>query len=86
MRSRLILMTVAAAMATCHSNAEQAMAQADKQLSNSIGMKLVLIPKGTFQMGSPESEEGHEKNETHHEVTISENHYLGVTEVTQEQY
>ena len=86
MRSRLILMTVTGVMATCLSSAEQAMAQADKELSNSIGMKLVLIPKGTFQMGSPESEEGHEKNETHHEVTISENYYLGVTEVTQEQY
>jgi formylglycine-generating enzyme required for sulfatase activity len=45
-------MTVTAAMATCLSSAEQAMAQAEKQLSNSIGMKLVLIPAGTFQMGT----------------------------------
>jgi formylglycine-generating enzyme required for sulfatase activity len=49
-------------------------------------MKLVLIPKGTFMMGSPESEEGRQKDETQHEVTISKDYYLGVTEVTQGQY
>jgi formylglycine-generating enzyme required for sulfatase activity len=49
-------------------------------------MKLVLIPKGTFTMGSPESEERHERNERQHEVTIGNDYYLGVTEVTQGQY
>ncbi|MFM8397484.1 MAG: formylglycine-generating enzyme family protein, partial [Pirellula sp.] len=49
-------------------------------------MKLVLIPKGTFMMGSPIEEEGRFDNEVQHEVTISEDYYLGVTEVTQEQY
>ncbi|MFM7737887.1 MAG: formylglycine-generating enzyme family protein, partial [Planctomycetota bacterium] len=53
---------------------------------NSIGMKLVLIPKGTFMMGSPESEEARFGDETQHEVTISKDYYLGVTEVTQGQY
>jgi len=63
-----------------------ARAQAPKEITNSIGMKLVLIPKGTFMMGSPESEEGRKENETQHEVTISEDYYLGVYEVTQAQY
>jgi formylglycine-generating enzyme required for sulfatase activity len=64
-----------------------AKAQAPKEITNSIGMKLVLIPKGTFMMGSPESEEGHQRNnETQHEVTISKDYYLGVYEVTQAQY
>jgi formylglycine-generating enzyme required for sulfatase activity len=49
-------------------------------------MKLVLIPKGTFMMGSPESEERRVGNETQHEVTISKDYYLGVYEVTQAQY
>jgi formylglycine-generating enzyme required for sulfatase activity len=49
-------------------------------------MKLVLIPKGTFMMGSPASEEHHDESETQHEVTISKDYYLGVTEVTQGQY
>ena len=64
-----------------------AKAQAPKEITNSIGMKLVLVPKGTFMMGSPESEEGRDKNdETQHEVTISKDYYLGVYEVTQAQY
>lgn len=31
--------------------------QEPKEISNSIGMKMVFIPKGTFMMGSPTSEE-----------------------------
>ncbi len=63
-----------------------AFAQASKELTNSIGMKLVLIPKGTFMMGSPESEGGREYNERQHEVTISKDFFLGTFEVTQAQY
>lgn len=44
-----------------------------KELVNSIGMKLVLIPKGTFTRGNSP-------------VTISRDYYLGVYEVTQSQY
>ncbi|MFM7926364.1 MAG: formylglycine-generating enzyme family protein, partial [Pirellula sp.] len=58
----------------------------NREITNSIGMKLVLIPKGTFKMGSPESEEGSNGDETQHEVTISKDYYLGVYEVTQAQY
>jgi formylglycine-generating enzyme required for sulfatase activity len=65
---------------------DQAKAQAPKEITNSIGMKLVLIPKGTFMMGSPETEKGRKENETQHEVTISKDYYLGVYEVTQAQY
>ena len=64
----------------------QLLAQPPKEITNSIGMKLVLIPKGTFQMGSPETEKGRHYNETQHEVTISKDYYLGVHEVTQAQY
>jgi formylglycine-generating enzyme required for sulfatase activity len=64
----------------------QVLAQAPKEITNSIGMKLVLIPKGTFMMGSPETEEGRGVDETQHQVTISNDYYLGVTEVTQGQY
>jgi formylglycine-generating enzyme required for sulfatase activity len=62
------------------------LAQSPKEIANSIGMKLVLIPKGTFIMGSPESEEGRQENESQHEVTISNDYYLGAYEVTQTQY
>ena len=56
------------------------------RITNSIGMKLVLIPKGTFMMGSPGTEEARFRDETQHEVTISMDYYLGVHEVTQAQY
>jgi formylglycine-generating enzyme required for sulfatase activity len=56
------------------------------EITNSIGMKLVLIPKGTFMMGSPLEEKSRDDDEEQHQVTISKDYYLGVTEVTQEQY
>jgi formylglycine-generating enzyme required for sulfatase activity len=42
-----------------------------------------LLP---FTMGSPASEANRSNDEIQHEVTISKPFYLGVTEVTQEQY
>jgi formylglycine-generating enzyme required for sulfatase activity len=57
-----------------------------KVLTNSIDMKLVLIPKGTFMMGSPPDEKGSEEDERRHEVTISRDYHLGMHEVTQAQY
>jgi hypothetical protein len=43
---------------------------------NSIGVKLRLIPPGTFTMG---------EGETAHQVTLTQPFYLGVTEVTNAQ-
>ena len=57
-----------------------------QSLTNSIGINLVLIPKGKFLMGSPETEEKRVKDEIQHEVTISQNFYMGSTEVTQAQW
>lgn len=58
----------------------------DEALTNPIGMKLVPIPAGTFQMGSPEAEDGRKPGEVQHSVTISDSFYMGVYEVTQSQY
>ena len=55
-------------------------------LGNKVTMNLVEIPAGRFLMGSPETEKERRKDETQHEVTISKPFYLGVYEVTQEQY
>ena len=44
------------------------------------------IPKGTFIMGSPEGEVGRDSNETQHQVTLTEDFYIGVFEITQKQY
>jgi formylglycine-generating enzyme required for sulfatase activity len=59
---------------------------------NDLGMRFVLIPAGTFLMGSPEAEEGRDGYrskfdvERQHEVAISTPFYLQVTEVTLSQY
>ena len=43
----------------------------------------VLIPAGSFQMGSPSSEPGRDDDETQHRVTITRDFYLQAHEVTQ---
>ena len=60
--------------------------QADAATTNSIGMKLTLIPAGEFMMGSPDEEEGHSDDETEHRVRITKPFFLGVYEVTQAEY
>jgi formylglycine-generating enzyme required for sulfatase activity len=57
-----------------------------KAFTNSIGMRLVPIPAGTFTMGSPADEKDREDSEgPQHEVEVSE-FYLGVHEVTVGQF
>jgi serine/threonine-protein kinase len=56
-------------------------------VTNSIGMRLTLIPAGKFMMGSPDTEVGRHPDEgPQHPVTISRPFYMGIHEVTQEQY
>jgi formylglycine-generating enzyme required for sulfatase activity len=58
-----------------------------KEITNSVGMKLVLIPAGRFRMGSPVGEYDRFHCEgPQHGVTITKPFYLGVTPVTQAQY
>ncbi len=55
--------------------------------TNSLGMKLVLIPPGRFTMGSPDDEPGHKPEEgPRHEVEISQPFLLGSHEVTVGQF
>jgi formylglycine-generating enzyme required for sulfatase activity len=55
---------------------------ADVETTNSIGMKMVLIPPGEFTMGSPAR--GNEKPQ--HLIRITKPFYLSVYEITQQQY
>ncbi len=58
-----------------------------REITNSIKMKLVLIPAGEFLMGSPDLDRATVKNEKpQHRVRITRPFYLGATEVTQGQY
>jgi formylglycine-generating enzyme required for sulfatase activity len=53
---------------------------------NGIGMRFVLVPAGTFTMGSPSSEPGRRDDEAPHRVTISKAFYLQTTEATYAQW
>ncbi|WDP88874.1 MAG: formylglycine-generating enzyme family protein [Desulfobacter sp.] len=63
-----------------------AAAGAQSVFTNKLGMRFVLIPAGSFLMGSPKSEKGRNWNEKQHRVTISKSFYMGETEVTQGQW
>jgi formylglycine-generating enzyme required for sulfatase activity len=54
--------------------------------SPTLGAQFVLIPAGTFMMGSPGNEPGRDNDETQHQVTISRPFYMQTTEVTQGQW
>ncbi len=54
--------------------------------TNSLGIKLALIPPGQFQMGSPKSERQRNGNEQQHRVRITKPFYLGVYEITQSDF
>jgi|GEM_PF-780681 len=58
----------------------------EQEVAEGINLEMVLIPAGKFVMGSPASEEGRNKHETQHEVTLTKPFYIGKYEVTQEQY
>jgi formylglycine-generating enzyme required for sulfatase activity len=56
-------------------------------ITNSIGLQMVLIPAGTFLMGSPVGEAHRSGDEgPQHRVRITKPFHLGVHEVTQAQY
>jgi formylglycine-generating enzyme required for sulfatase activity len=89
-----------AAAAALKLEEKKAMEKLQKTITNSIGMKLVLIPAGKFTMGSPEAElndvmalikekqmpDWLQAESPQHEVEITKAFYLGVHEVTQGQW
>jgi formylglycine-generating enzyme required for sulfatase activity len=55
--------------------------------TNSIGMKFVLIPAGSFMMGADKNfEDASDEELPRHQVRISKPFYLGVYEVTQKDW
>jgi hypothetical protein len=58
----------------------------ERYVSKSTGMEFVLIPAGTFTMGSPTNEPGRDDDETQHRVTLTRAFYLGKYEVTQAEF
>jgi len=82
---RLIFISLVVALA-CGSPIQAREKDPPKNFTNSIGMKFVWIPPGTFMMGSPKEEKKRQDNETQHKVTLTEGFYIGVFTVTQEQW
>jgi formylglycine-generating enzyme required for sulfatase activity len=54
--------------------------------SKSIGLKMVRIDAGDFHMGSPATETARRADESRHRVRINKPFWLGVHEVTQEEF
>jgi len=68
---------------------EAPIAQAGHVITNGLGMKFAYIPPTGaegFLMGSPVTEEKHRPDETLHKVILTQGFYLGVYEVTQDEY
>lgn len=54
---------------------------------NSLGMRFVRVPAGSFLMGSADDDPQADPDERpQHRVTISRDFYLGATEITQSEY
>jgi formylglycine-generating enzyme required for sulfatase activity len=88
--TRLFCLSLVAALASHVPIHAQPKKDPPKNFTNSIGMKFVWIPPGSFMMGSPKGEEGRDpdelNNETQHKVTLTKGFYMGVHLVTQEQW
>jgi len=78
---RLMVCVSAAAIAASSAAADL---PAGEEHVNSLGMKLVRIEPGSFQMGTAEGGDFDERPV--HKVTISRPFFLGATEVTNAQY
>ena len=91
MRAGFVLLIALAALAGVAAHAQTlprpAVPADAKVITNSIGMKLALIPAGTFAMGSPGSDKDAQDDEKpQHQVRITRAFYLGTTEVTVGQF
>jgi formylglycine-generating enzyme required for sulfatase activity len=87
--TRLICFSLVVALTSSGPIKAQEKKDPPKQFTNSIGMKFVWIPPGTFIMGSPKEEKERQlfnTDETQHKVTLTKGFYMGVYTVTQEQY
>ncbi|MCZ2340336.1 MAG: SUMF1/EgtB/PvdO family nonheme iron enzyme [Bacteroidales bacterium] len=57
------------------------------EITNAFGMKLILLPAGSFVMGSPDEETDREENEgPAATVTLSQPFYMSTTEITRNQF
>ena len=97
----VLLLILLALMVVSNPQVTDSASSEGQVFTNSIGMNFVLIPAGSFVMGSPEADEkasrrtflsdflapvGKKKDLSQHKVTISKQFFLQTTEVTQGQW
>ncbi|MDR2897674.1 MAG: formylglycine-generating enzyme family protein [Spirochaetaceae bacterium] len=82
MKRKLFLMSAVLAFAVMAVGCATKIVEVESEYAGT----LVLIEAGTFDMGSPESEEGHTTDETLHKVRLTNGFYMGKYEITQGQY
>ncbi|MBI2191590.1 MAG: SUMF1/EgtB/PvdO family nonheme iron enzyme [Planctomycetes bacterium] len=58
----------------------------DEELPGGVKMRMVLVPAGEFDMGSPDGESGRGDYEVQHRVRLTKPFYMGKYEVTQAQW
>jgi len=75
-RAGLLLLLVSAGVHPAQADEPQ------KRVSNSLGMEFVLLPAGSFLMGSPPDEPYRDKSEARHQVNLTRPFYMQTTEVT----
>ena len=82
------MMFVISLIVICFVHYSEAQEKASNTVTSpTLGAKFVLIPAGTFMMGSPNDEPGRKGDESpQHQVTISNSFYMQTTEVTQGQW
>ncbi len=57
-----------------------------KEITNNIGMRLVLLPAGEFSMGETASQYAFDDERPRHRVSMTTSFYMGKYEVTQKEY
>ncbi len=71
-----------------YSNIQHFIIDMSSTFSNSFGQTFILLPAGTFTMGSPSDEPGRDGRDEgpQHQVTLTQPFYMQTTEVTQAQW
>lgn len=83
MKTRMIKWTLPSLLLAAAVSAQQPSAAC---IENSLGIRFILVPAGSFTMGSLYEQVPRQEDERPHSVTIRKSFYLSETEITQRQW
>jgi len=84
--STLVILVASGASAMAEDAAQLKALKAKEWTVPELDLKMVRIEAGSFVMGSPQTEPERREDEIQHKVAISKPFYMGIYEVTQQQY